>query len=691
MVPRSVRHVLLSCAIVLLALVPAVGLPGLAAAQVGGSATVSVCGPVTVYTAANALVPGAITVGGVPFVIAAGTNLVGAGTLGVGSNVCLQATLNASGQISAGTVSANASTALSVCGTVTAYTAATGTVPGSVTIGGQRYPIAAGTTLTNSALLTASANPNVCINGTLNGLGQISSGGVTAAASGSTTVNVCGTVSAYSPASSTGTGSVTINGQTLPIAVGASLAGSNLLTAGANVCLSGTANAAGQLQNGTVTANGSTSVYVCGTVTAYNAATASAPGSITVGGQRFGIAAGTTLSGDSLLSASAPNVCLQATLNAAGQISSGGVTANAAATTSFSVCGTVTAYTAATTSSPGSITIAGQTYRIAANTALNGAGLLTASVPNVCINGTLNAAGQISNGTVTANAAATTTISICGTVSAYTAATASAPGSVTIAGQQIPVAAGAALNGSGLLTTGANVCLNGTANAAGQLQNGTVTANANATVSVCGVVSAYTAATSTVPGSITIAGQTFPIAAGTTLNGAANLVAGTNACLQAVLNASGQISSGGVTVNASAGVNVCGVVTAYTAATSSAPGSITIAGITFPIAAGTTFAGSTAVAVGANLCLNLVIGGGGTIQGGTGSPNPGGGSSVSGGVTSYTPPTATTSGSITIGGTTFSIAPGTTLNVQTPGALAAHIVFNRVSRVYTDPSLNWVP
>jgi hypothetical protein len=267
-------------------------------------------------------------------------------------------------------------------------------------------------------------------------------------------------------------------------------------------------------------------------------------------------------------------------------------------------------------------------------------------------------------------------VNVCGTVTAYTASTANAPGSITIGGQTFPIAAGTSLSGAGILTGSANpnVCLQGSLNGSGQISNGTVTANAGATatVNVCGTVTAYTAATGTVPGSITVGGQTFPIAAGTVLNGGGAITVGSSLCLNATLNGSGQISNGTVAVTGTVTVNICGTVTAYTAATSTVPGSITIAGITFPIAAGTVFTGTVGPAVGTNLCLSTQVGGG-QITGGSGGPGSGG-TTISGPVTSFTPPSSSGGGSIVIGGTTFPVAAGSTLAVTGTAPLSATLV-----------------
>ena len=60
-----------------------------------------------------------------------------------------------------------------------------------------------------------------------------------------------------------------------------------------------------------------------------------------------------------------------------------------------------------------------------------------------------------------------------------------------------------------------------------------------------------------------------------------------------------------MTVAATTSIHVCGVVTAYTAATASSPGSITISGQTFSIAPGTIF--GPEVHAGTTLCFDLPI------------------------------------------------------------------------------------
>ena len=342
-----------------------------------------------------------------------------------------------------------------------------------------------------------------------------------------TTVSVCGLVSTYTAATGSSPGSIAIGNRTLPIAAGAAIEGSSLIVVGANLCLTGTLNGLGQIVSPTsVVTQVTTEVSICGVVSAYTAATASTPGLITIGNQALPIAAGTVIEGSSLIGLGA-NLCLTGTVNAGGQlVAPTSVTTNVSA--SINVCGVVAAYTAATSFTSGTITIGGNTFPIATATVIAGSNLIAVGV-DICLNGTVNAFGElIPPSTVTVNAG--TSISVCGVVSAYTASMFGASGSITIAGQTFSISPSTTIDGAGLITVGANLCLNGTLNASGQLiPPSTVTVNTGNSINLCGVVTAYAAATAGTPGSITIAGQTFSIAPGTVLSG--NIQVGADLCL----------------------------------------------------------------------------------------------------------------------------------------------------------------
>ncbi|HET7452492.1 MAG TPA: DUF5666 domain-containing protein, partial [Thermoanaerobaculia bacterium] len=356
----------------------------------------TVCGIVQDYTAATALAPGAVTIGGRAFVIAAGATLSNADLLTAGADVCIQAALNASGQItSPASVSANVSTTVHVCGVVSAYTAATATAPGSITIGGQTFPIAIGTTISNADLITAGAD--LCLAATVDGAGQIVLPS-SVSANATTTVTICGVVSAYTAATAAAPGSITIGGRTFTIAAGTTISNADLITAGADLCLAATVDGAGQIVlPSSVSANASTTVTICGVVSAYTAATATLPGSITIDGRHLTIAAGSTIANADQIALGAA-LCLHATLNGAGQIIAPS-SVSADVQSMVSVCGTVTAFTAATATAPGSITIDGQTFTIAAGTQLDGTGTIHVGA-DFCLHATLDVSGEINGGSI---------------------------------------------------------------------------------------------------------------------------------------------------------------------------------------------------------------------------------------------------------------------------------------------------
>jgi uncharacterized protein (TIGR03437 family) len=250
-------------------------------------------------------------------------------------------------------------------------------------------------------------------------------------------------------------------------------------------------------------------------------------------------------------------------------------------------------------------------------------------------------------------------------VSAYTAATATDAGSITIGGVTIAIAPGASLSGTGLIRIGANLCLEVVLNANGQIISSTLVIGGGASIRFCGVVTAFVAATVSTPGSISINGVTLAIAAGTTLGGQASLVVGANVSLDATLDASGQIIlPSSVSACTGSTISLCGLLTSFVPATSTTSGSITIGGVTFPIAPNTVLNGQALLVLGTNVCLTADLNPAGQIIPPAPvivSPGPTATTEICGVVTFFTPATATATGSINIGGTTFIIGVGVTI------------------------------
>ncbi len=537
-----------------------------------GQALVNISGTVTGYVAPGANTAGSISINGTTYPILPGTSLTGTNLVGANGNLALTATVNANGVITAGNISVNNGVpTLSTCGLLSAVSA------NSITINGVTIPIASGTLL--NGLTQANVGANICLTATLNTLGEITTpNAITTQAT--TSVFVCGAVSALSA------NSITINGTTYAIVPGVTLLGINQATVGANVCLSAQVNPLNQI----VALGQVLSASICGTVSALTS------NSITINGTTYFIAPGVNINGINQASVGA-NVCLNAALNGLSQIvAPSSISLQGTAPITVNVCGVVSAL------SSNSITINGVTYPLASGAAINGANLVNVGA-NACLTATLNASGQIEGpSSITAQVAAN--VNVCGVVSAISS------NAITINGVTYPIVPGGTITGASLVNVGANVCLNAALNASGQITApSSISISPTLAVNLCAKVDAYQAATASAPGFITLGGTTLPIAIGSQLAGSETITVGANLCLNATLNASGQIIlPSSIAVNVNTTTNICGKVTAFIAATVNTPGSITVGGVTLTILPGVVLSG---VGVGAEICL--------TTPGGTGN------------------------------------------------------------------------
>ncbi len=91
-----------------------------------------------------------------------------------------------------------------VCGTIKAYTPATPSAAGSITVGTRTIAIAQGTT-TSNVNPAVQVGANACVSGTLNAAGQFTEFGP-----GAFDTRYCGVVSAFTPSTSTTDGSLTL-------------------------------------------------------------------------------------------------------------------------------------------------------------------------------------------------------------------------------------------------------------------------------------------------------------------------------------------------------------------------------------------------------------------------------------------------------------------------------------------------
>ncbi|HMX29071.1 MAG TPA: hypothetical protein PKC13_26030, partial [Blastocatellia bacterium] len=224
------------------------------------------------------------------------------------------------------------------------------------------------------------------------------------------------------------------------------------------------------------TVSAETSALLCGVVLAYNPATATTAGSINISGTTYTIAAGTTISGQAIISVGV-GVCIDAVFNNSNQI----VPPSAVGGGVVTACGGVNSFKAATLNQPGNISIGSANYVIAPNTTINGQSLINVG-SNMCLTAALNGSGQVSSPSA-AVVNITTSVFSCGVVSNYKAATSNATGGLTIGGMSFTIAQGVSI---GNLTNGAGYCMAGVLDVNGQLVAPTsVGANAANETKVC--------------------------------------------------------------------------------------------------------------------------------------------------------------------------------------------------------------
>jgi hypothetical protein len=149
-------------------------------------------------------------------------------------------------------------------------------------------------------------------------------------------------------------------------------------------------------------------------------------------------------------------------------------------------------------------------------------------------------------------------------VTAYTAATATATGLLKIAGRTFIVGIDADVPAT--VHLGADLCLDLTLNAFGQVARGTAVANVTATINVCGQVTAYGAATATSDGNLTIGGIARKIAAGADID--SQVKAGAFLKLRLEIDAFGRVANAAVLKAGLSIEDVCGT----SAGSSPAPG-----------------------------------------------------------------------------------------------------------------------
>lgn len=188
---------------------------------------------------------------------------------------------------------------------------------------------------------------------------------------------------------------------------------------------------------------------------------------------------------------------------------------------------------------------------------------------------------------------------VCGSVTTYTAATATAAGTLvlattppaTAATQTYAIAPGAALTGATSLAAGANICfIPGTLNASNQITGGTVLPPTAVTITLCGLVSAYSAGTV-----LSVGGTTFTLQSDAAFTGATP-TSGQTQTFTLTLSPLGRVTAATVAAGDCPATTITGPITNVVTATQTTQGSYMIGAATYYIAPGSTIVFSTTLA-----------------------------------------------------------------------------------------------
>lgn len=251
-------------------------------------------------------------------------------------------------------------------------------------------------------------------------------------------LSACGRINAFTTATATTDGSITIGTRTYVLRADAlySQMGQNrlALVVGREVCLNGTLDGSGALLQ--YIGHGIPQPY-CGRVQGLRAPTATTAGSLVIqdtGVATFPIPAGTDLSNDAPAPAGTTYKCYSLSVDPAGDAYVTGrfIRTVDRVVTRFEVCGRVIGYTPATASSPGSVRIGSRTFVIERGFVYEGdpAGDRvdrTVVGTDVCLTGGLAAGGELITFITQRIRDA-----VCSTVGTYRPPTAGAPGSLVL-------------------------------------------------------------------------------------------------------------------------------------------------------------------------------------------------------------------------------------------------------------------
>lgn len=282
---------------------------------------------------------------------------------------------------------------------------------------------------------------------------------------------------------------------------------------------------------------------ICGMVTAFDAVAQSAAGALAIDATRFVLGAGGQLTGQESLAAGAA-VCVAAEGMADADVDVDVeqriVQVNVTSNVLTSACGVVTSVQGGVAAGSVEFVVNNARYVLANATGSAGAGDAIRLGADICVHGAAtqhtNSYASLHDRTVIVDHGLDVGLATCGVVSAYEAATADTAGHIVLDAVRYVIAAGTKLSGQEAVTVGSRFCVKaqGSEHADGSvdLKNGElrVDAGATLTVTVCGVVEAFEAATADQVGSIVVDRVRYVIAAGGELTGQQTIVIGKKFC-----------------------------------------------------------------------------------------------------------------------------------------------------------------
>jgi hypothetical protein len=306
--------------------VPQLARPPITRAQtVQTTNPLAICGTVTTVSGGISFAVNGVNIS---YPIASVNTFAGTGTL-EGQNACFVGQLNAAGQIVSGTLTPNYVTNVVLCGTVTAATPPTQSLPGSITLGTTSYVIAPNAQFTGT---TPTAGAGICIAGTVNGLSQLTGGTISTITTAAplTPISACGTVTSYTAPGTSAAGSITLTTPTITvtyaIAPGATVNPSTYAgTAGSSTCFVGSLNAGNQLTAVSFTPNAVQTIVLCGVVANFVPATSTTIGTLTIGTVTVPLALSASFTAPVT---SQSNVCITGSFNGLNQLTTGTVGPN---------------------------------------------------------------------------------------------------------------------------------------------------------------------------------------------------------------------------------------------------------------------------------------------------------------------------------------------------------------------------